>query len=71
MAQYPVTYVICDEDQALRPAAQEQMAKRANNIHRLPSSHSPMLSRPAEVAQVIADAEMQVSDGGGLRVGNI
>jgi pimeloyl-ACP methyl ester carboxylesterase len=56
----PSTYVICEKDQALAPAAQEQMAKRATNIRRLPSSHSPMLSRPAEVAQIIADAAMQV-----------
>jgi pimeloyl-ACP methyl ester carboxylesterase len=56
----PSTYVICEEDRALVPAAQEQMAKRATNVRRLPSSHSPMLSRPAEVAQIIADAAMQV-----------
>jgi hypothetical protein len=31
------------------------MAKRATNIRRLPSSHSPMLSQPAEVARIIAD----------------
>jgi hypothetical protein len=55
--------VICEEDQALAPAAQEQLAKRATNIRRLPSSHSPMLSQPAEVAQIIADAAMQVIDG--------
>jgi pimeloyl-ACP methyl ester carboxylesterase len=66
----PSTYVICDEDQALPPAAQEQMAKRATNIRRLPSSHSPMLSRPAEVAQIIAETATQVIDGGGLRVAN-
>ena len=66
----PSTYVICDEDQALPPAAQEQMAKRATNIRRLPSSHSPMLSRPDEVAQIIAETAIQVIDGGGLRVGN-
>jgi pimeloyl-ACP methyl ester carboxylesterase len=66
----PSTYVICDEDQALPPAAQEQLAKRATNIRRLPSSHSPMLSRPDEVAQIIAETAMQVIDGGGLRVGN-
>ncbi len=57
----PSTYVICEEDQALTPAAQEQMAKRATNIRRLPSGHSPMLSRPTEVAQIIADTAMQAA----------
>jgi pimeloyl-ACP methyl ester carboxylesterase len=56
----PSTYVICEEDQAIPPAVQEQMAKRATNIRRLPSGHSPMLSQPAEVAHIIADAAMQV-----------
>ena len=56
----PSTYVICEEDRALPAAAQEQMAKRATNTFRLRSSHSPMLSQPAEVAQIIADAAKQV-----------
>ncbi|WP_108922660.1 alpha/beta hydrolase [Mycobacterium montefiorense] len=54
------TYVICDEDQALPAAAQVQMAKRATHVRRMPSSHSPMLSRPAEVALIIADTATQV-----------
>jgi pimeloyl-ACP methyl ester carboxylesterase len=56
----PSTYVICEQDHALPSAVQEQMAKRATHVRRLSSSHSPMLSRPAEVAQIIADATMQV-----------
>ena len=53
--EIPTTYVICNEDQAIAPAAQEQLAKHATNIRRLPSSHSPMLSRPVAVAQIITD----------------
>ena len=45
----PSTYVICEQDQALPPSVQERLAKRATNIRRLPSGHSPMLSRPREV----------------------
>jgi len=56
----PSTYVICEKDQALAPAAQRKMARRATNILRLPSSHSPMLSRPGEVAQIIDAVVMQV-----------
>jgi pimeloyl-ACP methyl ester carboxylesterase len=66
----PSTYVICDEDQAVAPAAQEQLAKRATTIRRLPSSQSPMLSRPAEVAQIIAETARPVIDGDGLRGAN-
>lgn len=51
----PSTYVICEQDQAIPVQAQEQMAQRATNVRRLASSHSPMLSRPAEVAQIIVD----------------
>jgi pimeloyl-ACP methyl ester carboxylesterase len=58
--EVPSTYVICDEDQAIAPAAQEQLAKRALNIRRLSSNHSPMLSRPAEVAQIITDVVTHV-----------
>ena len=49
----PSTYVICDEDRAVPPPAQEAMSARAGTVHRLPSSHSPFLSRPAEVAEVV------------------
>jgi pimeloyl-ACP methyl ester carboxylesterase len=66
----PSTYVICEEDQALPPAAQEQLAKRATTIRRLPSSHSPMLSLPAQVAQIIAETARPVIDGDGLRGAN-
>lgn len=51
----PSTYVICEHDQAFAPAAQEQMARRAADVRRLPSSHSPMSSRPAELTQLITD----------------
>jgi pimeloyl-ACP methyl ester carboxylesterase len=51
----PSTYVICEHDLALPPAAQEQMARRAADIRRLPCSHSPMLSRPSELTQLITD----------------
>ncbi|MGY4648975.1 alpha/beta hydrolase [Mycobacterium sp. URHB0021] len=51
----PSTYVICDQDHAITPAVQEHLARRSTNVRRLPTSHSPMLSRPAEVAQIIAE----------------
>jgi pimeloyl-ACP methyl ester carboxylesterase len=51
------TYVICEHDRAIPALAQEQMAQQATSIHRLPSSHSPMLSRATDVAQIINDLD--------------
>jgi pimeloyl-ACP methyl ester carboxylesterase len=49
----PSTYIICDADNALPVAAQERMAKRANAVYRLHTSHSPFLSQPAALAPLI------------------
>ena len=49
----PSSYVVCDQDRAIPPAAQEAMATRTGTVHHLPSSHSPFLSRPAELAELI------------------
>jgi pimeloyl-ACP methyl ester carboxylesterase len=50
---HPTTYIICEQDQALPPVAQEQMAAAADHVHRLPSSHTPMTSMPDELADVL------------------
>jgi pimeloyl-ACP methyl ester carboxylesterase len=50
---HPTTYIICEQDQTVPPAAQEQMAASANHVHRLPSSHQPMASMPDELADVL------------------
>lgn len=52
----PSTYVICEQDRAVPPPAQEAMSARAGTVHRLPSSHSPFLSRPADVADIVLAA---------------
>jgi pimeloyl-ACP methyl ester carboxylesterase len=49
----PNTYIICEADNALPVAAQERMAKRANDVYRLNTSHSPFLSQPAALAPLI------------------
>jgi pimeloyl-ACP methyl ester carboxylesterase len=49
----PTTYVVCEQDQALRPEFQEKLAVRAGDVRRLPSGHSPFLSMPAELAAVL------------------
>ena len=50
----PSTYVVCTEDRALPPAAQREMATRADAVVEWPTDHSPFLTRPAELAALIA-----------------
>ncbi|MDX3076644.1 alpha/beta hydrolase [Streptomyces sp. NPDC088354] len=49
----PSTYIICEADKAVPPFAQELFSERANKTLRLESSHSPFLSRPSVLAQLI------------------
>ncbi|MFD0783635.1 alpha/beta hydrolase [Micromonospora azadirachtae] len=49
----PSTYVLSEKDNSLPVELQERMAPRANSVHRIPTSHSPHLSRPAEVAALL------------------
>lgn len=48
------SYVVCDRDQALDPSRQRELATRAGSVHRLPSSHSPFLSMPRQLATLLA-----------------
>jgi len=52
----PSTYVVCTEDRAVAPAIQRRMAERCGRVLELEASHSPFLSRPADVARIVADA---------------
>ena len=54
---HPTTYIICELDQALPPAAQEQMAAAADHVQRLPSSHQPMSSMPEQLAAVLGQVK--------------
>ena len=49
----PATYLLCEKDQALAPAMQEKFALRAGSLRRLASGHSPFLSMPDELADVL------------------
>lgn len=48
-------YVLCTKDQSIAPGLQEVMAGAIPGcrVERLDASHSPMLSRPGEVAELI------------------
>ena len=52
----PSTYVICEQDRAVPPPVQEAMSARAGTVRRVPSSHSPFLSRPDDVAEIVLEA---------------
>lgn len=52
----PTTSVVCTQDRAISVDRVEQMAARADgSIHRWPTSHSPFLSSPTRVADLLAD----------------
>lgn len=51
------TYVIAEQDRAIPPPAQEAMSQRAGTVHRLASSHSPFLSMPERVAEIISSVD--------------
>lgn len=57
----PVSYLICERDTALPAFVQEQMVQKVKgegydmHEYRLPASHSPFLSMPREVVDIITD----------------
>jgi pimeloyl-ACP methyl ester carboxylesterase len=50
----PSTYIVCTEDRAVTPALQRALAKRCTHTIEWPTSHSPFLSRPELVADLLA-----------------
>ncbi|KAJ5769124.1 hypothetical protein N7520_003683 [Penicillium odoratum] len=52
----PCAYIVCEQDHALPPPLQELFASKMGgpeNTYRLPSSHSPFLSMPERLAQLL------------------
>jgi pimeloyl-ACP methyl ester carboxylesterase len=49
----PSSYIVCDDDRAFPPGGQDGLAARAQRVHHLPTSHSPMLSDPAALAALL------------------
>lgn len=49
------TYVVCCDDRAVDARAQERWAKRCRRTLRWPTGHSPMLSRPELLADLLAE----------------
>jgi pimeloyl-ACP methyl ester carboxylesterase len=57
LAQFPsvsCTYVVCTDDQLINPAWQRRTAREIGaDVVELSGSHSPLLSRPSEVADLL------------------
>lgn len=53
--QKPSTYVVCTDDHALPVALQRSGAARVDRVIDLDASHSPFLSRPHDLARILAD----------------
>lgn len=51
----PATYAVCTLDQALTPELQHSFAARCGTTVEWPTSHSPFLSRPDLVADLLVD----------------
>jgi pimeloyl-ACP methyl ester carboxylesterase len=51
----PSTYVVCAHDEVVHPDRQRAMARRATRRLEWPCGHSPALSRPEVVADLIAE----------------
>jgi pimeloyl-ACP methyl ester carboxylesterase len=49
----PSTYVVCTQDEAIDVGVQRFLATRCSNVVELDASHSPMLSMPGRVADLI------------------
>ncbi|MFI9834471.1 alpha/beta hydrolase [Streptomyces sp. NPDC051913] len=50
----PSSYVFCDNDQSLPPDYQKPFAERTGTTYHLPSGHTPLLSMPGELADILA-----------------
>jgi pimeloyl-ACP methyl ester carboxylesterase len=49
----PSTYVICRQDRTVNPDLQRELAKRATSVVEWDTSHSPMLSRPDLIVELL------------------
>jgi pimeloyl-ACP methyl ester carboxylesterase len=61
------TYVVCERDGAIDARAQRRLARRCGRRHSWPTSHSPMLSQPERVVELLAGLAREVAakaDGG-------
>jgi pimeloyl-ACP methyl ester carboxylesterase len=56
------TSVVCADDRATPPGTQRRWAAHADTVVELASGHYPFLSRPAELATIVASADTRAGD---------
>jgi len=49
----PSTYVVCERDQTIHPDMQRAMSARARRVHSLDTDHSPFMSTPDELLDIL------------------
>ncbi len=54
------TYIMCTRDQAIVPEVQEQIAQRCDDVMEMDSDHSPFLSHPDELAELLESMRFHV-----------
>ncbi len=52
--QVPSTYIVCTNDKAISEGAQRAMAGRADEVVEWDTDHSPFLTRPVDIADLLA-----------------
>ncbi len=57
----PSAYIVTEQDQSLAVEFQERMAAHSKIVRRMPTSHSPFLSRPAELAALLDELATTLS----------
>lgn len=57
----PSTYVVCTDDRAVAPALQRSLAARCTTTVEWPTSHSPFVSRPELVADLLSELARRTS----------
>jgi pimeloyl-ACP methyl ester carboxylesterase len=61
--EIPSTYIVLTEDHASPPFMQRELAKQATYVRELTTSHSPFLSRPKELAAMLAEIAAGAANG--------
>ncbi|MCF3961225.1 alpha/beta hydrolase [Streptomyces fuscigenes] len=56
--ELPSTYVVCEQDQNFPVPLQERFAAQATHTERLPTGHSPFLSQPRALADLLIRAAL-------------
>jgi pimeloyl-ACP methyl ester carboxylesterase len=61
----PSTYAVCADDLTVHPSLQRILARRCTSVLEWPTDHSPFLSRPDLVAELIARLALAPASGTG------